>query len=907
VNIFFPEAANDRLTLNGQGGDDVINASALEAGAVQLTVNGGLGDDIIIGSEGGDLINGGDGDDTALMGGGDDTFVWNPGDDNDTLEGQDGTDTMLFNGAAASENIDIAANNGRVLFTRDIANVVMDLNDVERIDFNALGGADRIVVNDLSGTDVTEVNANLAVAGGGGDAQPDTVVVQGTNGEDVTLVLGAGSAATVLGLAAAVNISGAEVANDRLTINALGGDDVIEASGLSAGVIQLTIDAGTGDDIIVGSQNADVLDGGAGNDVLAGGAGNDLIDGGADSDTAIFSGLRAEYSIVTLGNGDFQVTDLRSGAPDGVDILRNIETLEFADDRPVNHEPQIVSNGGGDSATVSIPENATAVTTVVAADIDPGTTLTYAIVGGADAQRFAIDALTGALSFVTAPDFEAPTDQDGNNSYVVQVRASDGSLFDIQTITVQVAPVEEQVNQQPQIVSDGGGDTAILFRPENGSAVTTVVATDVDPGTTLAYAIVGGADAQRFAIDAATGALSFVAAPDFEAPSDSDRNNSYVVQVRASDGDLFDLQTITVNVTDVSSVIIGDNGDNVLRGTGENDIIKGLAGNDTAVFNVDFNTVKVVFEGNRVFIESAEGRDEVSGIENFQFTDGVIRLDDGNPLVNDLFYYANNKDVWDAGVDAEVHYNIFGFHEGRDPSALFSTNGYLSANADVRAAGINPLLHFDQFGWKEGRDPSVGFDIEQYLDHNPDVKVPDINPLVHWDQSVGQPAIPTPGPGQGPAPGPGQGPAGVNPLAHFEAFGRDEGRETFAAVGKVINNGFDAEFYLLGNPDVGFAGADPLLHYQVFGFKEGRNPNAFFDTKGYLAAYSDVAAAGVDPLEHYMNFGFKEGRDPSGAFDTKAYLAANPDVAAAGVNPLEHFLLFGSHEGRTHLSDGIFA
>ena len=160
---------------------------------------------------------------------------------------------MLFNGAVVAEKIDISANNGRALFTRDIANIVMDLNDVERIDFNALGGADRIAVNDLSGTDVTEVNVNLAVAGAG-DGQPDSVIVQGTNGDDVTLVLGDGSAATLLGLAAAVNISGAEVANDRLTINALGGDDVIEASGLSAGVIQLTVEAGDGDDVVVGSR-----------------------------------------------------------------------------------------------------------------------------------------------------------------------------------------------------------------------------------------------------------------------------------------------------------------------------------------------------------------------------------------------------------------------------------------------------------------------------------------------------------------------------------------------------------------------------------------------------------------------------------------------------------------------------
>ena len=222
-------------------------------------MNGGLGADILIGSEGNDLVNGGDGNDTALMGAGDDTFVWNPGDDNDTVEGQAGFDTMLFNGANVAENIDIAANGGRVRFFRNIANVTMDLNDVEGIDFNALGGADTIVVNDLSGTDVTEINLNLAASGGAGDAQPDSVIVQGTNGDDVALVVGDASGAAVLGLAAQVNITGAEAANDRLTVNALAGDDVVEASGLAAGAIQLTADGGDGDDVLVGGDGNDVL------------------------------------------------------------------------------------------------------------------------------------------------------------------------------------------------------------------------------------------------------------------------------------------------------------------------------------------------------------------------------------------------------------------------------------------------------------------------------------------------------------------------------------------------------------------------------------------------------------------------------------------------------------------------
>jgi hypothetical protein len=285
VNIFFQEVANDRLTLNALGGDDVINASSLEADGIQLTMNGGLGEDLFIGSEGNDFINGGDGDDTALMGAGDDTFVWNPGDDNDTLEGQDGFDTMLFNGANVAEQITISANGGRVIFFRNVATVTMDLNDVEGIDFNALGGADNIVVNDLSGTDVTEINLNLAEAANVAGA--DSVVAQGTNGDDVALVVGDASGVSLLGLAAVINITGSQAANDRLTVNALAGDDVVEASGLAAGAIGLTADGGAGGDVLVGSDGNDVLVGGAGDDVLLGGLGLDVLDGGDGDDVEI--------------------------------------------------------------------------------------------------------------------------------------------------------------------------------------------------------------------------------------------------------------------------------------------------------------------------------------------------------------------------------------------------------------------------------------------------------------------------------------------------------------------------------------------------------------------------------------------------------------------------------------------
>ena len=293
VNVFSQEQANDRLTLNGQAGDDTINASSLQADGIQLTMNGGLGVDSMFGSVGDDLVNGGDGNDVALMGAGDDTFGWNPGDDNDTLEGQAGFDRMLFNGANIAEHIDMSANGGRVRFFRDIANVTMDLNDVEGIDFRALGGADTITVNDLSGTDVTEVDTDLAATGGVGDGAADNVIVNGTNGDDVIVVAGDASGVAVTGLAARVNIVGAEAANDRLTVNARDGDDVIEASGVATGAIQLTLDGGNGDDVIIGGAGDDTLLGGPGDDVLLGGPGIDTIDGGGGNDI-IIQGLTAD-------------------------------------------------------------------------------------------------------------------------------------------------------------------------------------------------------------------------------------------------------------------------------------------------------------------------------------------------------------------------------------------------------------------------------------------------------------------------------------------------------------------------------------------------------------------------------------------------------------------------------------
>ena len=158
---------------------------------------------MILGGAGNDVIDGNRGNDTALLGDGNDTFTWDPGDGSDQVEGEAGIDTLDFNGSDASENITISANAGRATFFRDLANVTMDTNDVERLQFDALGGADNMVVNDMTGTEVTNVIVNLGATDGSttGDAAVDSVSVLGSAAAETVHIVNAGAAVEVRGLA----------------------------------------------------------------------------------------------------------------------------------------------------------------------------------------------------------------------------------------------------------------------------------------------------------------------------------------------------------------------------------------------------------------------------------------------------------------------------------------------------------------------------------------------------------------------------------------------------------------------------------------------------------------------------------------------------------------------------------
>src|SRR5262245_6419431 len=253
----FDRATFDRILVTARAGDDRVridDANGTFTDTELTTISGGRDDDTMLGGGGNEVFLGGPGDDTAdgnrgadlgIMGSGDDVFTWDPGDGSDVIEGQRGYDTMDFNGAPGNEKFDASANGPRLRFFRDLGNITMDTDGVERVDLDALGGTDAVTIGDLSGTDVKKVYVDLAAAldGTAGDAAADSVTVDGTAGDDDIDIRPRAGRVVVDGLAAKVAIAAPEAANDTLTVNARGGEDTIHLGNGLSGLIRTTVNA----------------------------------------------------------------------------------------------------------------------------------------------------------------------------------------------------------------------------------------------------------------------------------------------------------------------------------------------------------------------------------------------------------------------------------------------------------------------------------------------------------------------------------------------------------------------------------------------------------------------------------------------------------------------------------------
>ncbi|SFB10446.1 VCBS repeat-containing protein [Poseidonocella pacifica] len=354
------------------------------------------------------------------------------------------------------------------------------------------------------------------------------------------------------------------------TVFALGGDDIVRLgeSGLVFG--------GWGNDFIFGGTGSLHAFGGFGNDTISLADGFNHIDGGHGFDTAVIAGSITEYSFTSRGRN---TTILSSDS--GTDVLKSIEALRFDDftyytdgrNNEVLASDDAVATAENDLLTI-------AATALLANDRDfDGDALS---VTGVDANSTAgasvsfdgtnVTYTPGAL-FDGLAEGETATD-----SFTYQVSDGEGSIVSA-TVTVTI----EGRNDAPVLATAANYDVA-----ENSTAVVAALTASDAEGDALTYSL-SGADAGFFTIDAATGALDFAVAPDFETPLNADGDNVYDLTVTVSDGSDSDSRDITVNVTDVLEINARINElhyDNVGGDTGEFVEVRVGAGQDASGLGV---------------------------------------------------------------------------------------------------------------------------------------------------------------------------------------------------------------------------------------------------------------------------------------------------------------------------------
>ena len=307
-----------------------------------------------------------------------------------------------------------------------------------------------------------------------------------------------------------------------------------------------------------------------------------------------------------------------------------------------NDAPVITS-----AATAVAAENATGtVYAATATDVDAGSTITYSL-SGADAARFNIDAMTGAVSFKSAPDYEAPADAGRDNVYNVTIHASDGIVTTTKDVSIAVA----SVNEGPTgLTIDGGlsvretvttgGDIGQAYDPGTEQpVVATVAGLDPDAGETLTYTLVGGAT-DLFAIRGDRIVVAAGASFDRISPPRS-RSHSACDQTDPA-GHSYD-KTITIAVQDYAGDYQSKDEGVTVRGTSEedrivigagDDTVAGGAGADTMSGGEGRDTLDYSASSEGVYVSLADGKadggdatgDRFEGFENVTGSRGDDKL-----------------------------------------------------------------------------------------------------------------------------------------------------------------------------------------------------------------------------------------------------------------------------------------
>ena len=266
-----------------------------------------------------------------------------------------------------------------------------------------------------------------------------------------------------------------------------------------------------------------------------------LVDSNGAKDEGLLSINSSTGVVAFIAAPNFETpTDVGADNKIEFSVLVSDGSLEVSQDYSfsitnVNEGPTI------STSSFSIAEGSTAIGTIAASDPDASSTLSYTI-SGTDSSKFSINTSSGAVAFLSPPNFESPTDNGLDNTYNFTVTVSDGFLSSSQSIAVAVG----NVNEAPSF-SIASAQSYV----ENSGATISVVANDPDASSSLTYTL-SGADASKFTISS-SGVLSFSSAPDYEIPSDSGSNNIFNLSVAVFDGVNSSSVALVISLTDDTS------------------------------------------------------------------------------------------------------------------------------------------------------------------------------------------------------------------------------------------------------------------------------------------------------------------------------------------------------------------
>src|SRR3990172_4090042 len=257
--------------------------------------------------------------------------------------------------------------------------------------------------------------------------------------------------------------------------------------------------------------------------------------------------------------------------------------------------PPTTTSSGASATQAENSATTNVVYTASASDVDAGDTRTFSL-SGTDAAQFDIDANTGAVTFKASPNFEAPTDADGNNVYAITVTATDaGGLTSSKDVAIAVTNVNEAlVSGNDNVITNVGTGVAFTI------AEWALLANDSDPeGRALDVQSVAGASGGSVSHSAGTGTNGLVTFTDTSTPGGS-------FTYRATDG-LLPGSPATVTIaqdtsgsldgTSGNDILVGKNSGSTLVGGLGKDIVFGGSGNDSVVMLVTTGNVDVIDAG----------------------------------------------------------------------------------------------------------------------------------------------------------------------------------------------------------------------------------------------------------------------------------------------------------------------